>query len=52
MFDTVHILSRAVGESANEQCCHKNKCGLDHHVTAERSRFDGMIYFSACLMLY
>ena len=28
--DTVH-LSRAIGEGDNEQCCHKNKCGLSHH---------------------
>ena len=40
--DTVHILSRAVGEIVNEQCCHKSNkwCGLSHHVkmAAEKER--------------
>ena len=33
--DTVHILSTAVGEGGNEQCCPKNDdewCVLKHHV--------------------
>ena len=32
--DTVHILSRTVGECANEQCCHKNneRDRVSHHV--------------------
>ena len=32
--DTVHILSRAVGEGVSEQCYHKNDawCGWNHHV--------------------
>ena len=34
--DTVHTLSRAVGEGVNEQCCHKHineRCGTGHYAS-------------------
>ena len=41
---TVHILSRAVGESVNEQYCHKNNewCGMSHHVKRLQKNIRGL----------
>ena len=50
MCDTVHILSRAIRECVNEQCCHKDNemCGLSHHVKWLQK---GGVFVSGCTTL-